>query len=36
MPAFAYRGRDARGGLVTGKLEGSGELQRSPRIVGAV
>ncbi len=23
MPAFAYRGRDARGGLVTGKLEGA-------------
>ncbi|HEX9184800.1 MAG TPA: type II secretion system F family protein [Burkholderiales bacterium] len=23
MPAFAYRGRDARGGLVTGKLEGT-------------
>jgi MSHA biogenesis protein MshG len=23
MPAFAYRGRDARGGLVSGKLEGS-------------
>jgi len=23
MPAFAYRGRDARGSLVTGKLEGS-------------
>ena len=23
MPAFAYRGRDARGGLVTGRLEGA-------------
>lgn len=23
MPAFAYRGRDARGGLVSGKLEGA-------------
>ena len=23
MPAFAYRGRDARGSLVTGKLEGA-------------
>ncbi len=23
MPAFAYRGRDARGGLVTGRLEGT-------------
>ena len=23
MPAFAYRGRDARGGLVVGRLEGA-------------
>ena len=23
MPAFAYRGRDARGGLVTGRLDGA-------------
>jgi MSHA biogenesis protein MshG len=23
MPAFAYRGRDARGGLVAGRLEGA-------------